>query len=95
MAFDLPTNSTTLTELFVYANKITGFHFGWVILFAWFVISLVISTQRFDNKSALIIASFTTTIFAIFFRVIGIVNELTMYVCIITTIVAIGIAGRR
>lgn len=91
MAFDVASNITGLTDLFGYANYVTEGNFGWVILMTWFVISLVIMSRGYDNKSAFIIASFTTTIFGIFFKVMGLVNDFTMYICIIGTIVAIGI----
>lgn len=91
MAFDVASNITGLTDWFGYANYVTEGNFGWVILMTWFVISLVIMSRGYDNKSAFIIASFTTTIFGIFFKVMGLVNDFTMYICIIGTIVAIGI----
>jgi len=95
MTFDIASNITGLTNWFQYGNYVSEGHFGWVILLTWFIISLVIMTRGYDNKSAFIIASFTTTIFGIFFRVMGLVNDLVMYFCIIATIFAIGMGMKN
>jgi len=92
MTFDIASNITGLTDWFQYGNYVSEGNLGWVILLTWFIISLVIMTRTYDNKSAFVIAAFTTTIFGILFKVMGLVGEMVMYFCIIGTIVSIGVA---
>lgn len=87
--------TTDFAEWAQYGNAVAEGWLGSIWLIASFIITLTIMSQRYDAKSAFIVSSLLTTIFCIFFRVIGIVSDFVMILCIIITLIAIGFGIRK
>jgi len=66
-------NQTRPQDLFVYVNNITDGHFGWVILMCIFVAAFF-SLHNLGNARSFAASSFLTSILAVIFYTLGIIN---------------------
>jgi len=85
-------NITGFTELFQYANYVSGNYMGKLWIVGFFFIVMVIMSQRYDTKSAFVTAGFLSAVFAIFFRVIGIVNNFDVFFAIVVALIAMAVS---
>jgi len=88
--YTLPTNETgeSFLNLFTYVNDVSDGYFFLSILLALFVI-VFISLKNFSNSKAFAGASFFNMIFAIIFRVLGLIENKWMYLSIILVAISI------
>lgn len=83
-------NSGNFFELTKNVNELTGSLWGSMVLFSFFIVLFV--GLRGDMKIKSAAASFSTTIVAILFRVMGFVGDWQVYIFIIVTIVTMTFA---
>lgn len=78
----LPTNSTDISQLFLYANTQTGGYFGVMVLAGIFLISWL-SLQRFGNSTSAAIASYISSLFALMLFGLGILDMSVVFIMIV------------
>ena len=84
-------NVTKITEMIKYADYVSEYTLGTIWILAFFVITITIFSQRYDTKSAFLASSMLCALFTIFFRLIGIMNDLATFVVIAVALVALAI----
>ena len=72
-------NQTRPEDLFVYVNTITDGHFGWVILLCIFVAAFF-SLHNLGNARSFAASSFLSSILALLFYILGIINTFTLLI---------------
>jgi hypothetical protein len=82
-------NVTTWTDLLIWANVVTNYWFGNLVLLAIFLIAFITFLFVDKPEKAFAFSSFICVIIAILFRGIGIVGEIPVILGIIFT--AIGV----
>lgn len=88
MAIYQDPNITGIVDLFVYANTVTNGIFGFGILISLFFI-VYINLSFAENTKAFAVATWVVGLTAVLLRLIGIVNDLTMYTCFVLVLVGI------
>jgi len=71
MAYDLPTNISSISDLMVYNNDVTGGFFSIGILFVIFIILFMLSRKTNDGAESIAISAFITSISGILLSVAG------------------------
>ena len=94
MTYPLPgENLTGMLDFFQYNNSILSFHgvalFGLGILVVLWAIVFSLGLKQTDTPRSALAASFITTIVAILFFIVGMVNYWPVLVCIILTAVSL------
>ena len=93
MAFSSPTSvnwSSGGGEIFDYVNEVSGSVFGWMLILCIYVIfAFSIAYYKRDISMALAISGFMTTVIAIFFRIGGIINTLTLGIVIAVAVLGV------
>lgn len=73
-----------------YANNITDGLFGNIILFAIFVVAFVVlMSKNFRTSVALATSTFITTLLAMMFRILGVIGDSSMLICIVATVASV------
>lgn len=91
--YQTASNVTGFVSWLQYSNTVTSNAFGWVILLVWFIMATTISGNvSGDVKKGFVVGAFTTALFGILFRVMGLVGDFVTYFCIIGAIVAIAVS---
>jgi len=84
-ALDNLTNGSDYVSLLSFVNETTGYWFGNLVLIA--VFSLIFISMKtgfnYDPKSVLSASTFITTVLSIILRLMGLVPDATMYICIL------------
>jgi len=91
--FYSPNNITRINEVFTYGNYVTGGVMGIGLLMVIFVISFIamrnsMADFRGVNAKVFAASSFITMIFSVIFFIMGIVNDMVMYICIVAVAVS-------
>ena len=82
-------NVTSTSKLIDYSNYLTGYWFGPFILIALFCVIVIIRIGKDEKQSTpFVVASFITTIVAVFFRAGQWVNDTHVYMSLGITILA-------
>ena len=89
--YSMPTNVTGFSDLFVWANDTVNQTLGAGLLFAFFIILFSYLKGHSETKEAMATSLYITTILAILFRILAVINDYIMFIFIIATAVA-GIA---
>jgi hypothetical protein len=80
--YEMPQNTTTFVDLVSWTNSITGGLFvNMAMITFWFVVFF--SMKQYLTRQAFTVASWTCMITSIFFRMMGLVDDLMMFVFII------------
>jgi ABC-type siderophore export system fused ATPase/permease subunit len=77
-------NMTGITDLFTTANQLSNNLFGVVILLVWWFL-VFMQLKNYSTKPALLVASFTTTIVAVFLFLFGMVSQVVLIISIVLT----------
>lgn len=88
-SYPIPDNLTTIIDLGTYSNQVTEGIFGTGFLLVLFVVMFLRFHGFRETKASLLGSSMITFIVAVFFRMLGWVNDLTLYVCVILVIIFI------
>jgi len=93
MPFTSPSNinwSSGGGALFDYVNEVSSSVFGWLLILCIYVIfAFSIAYYKRDISMSLAISGFMTTVIAIFFRIGGIINTLTLGITIAVTVLSV------
>jgi len=84
MTYDMPDNLTRWYEILEWTHIVTGYWFGNVIVFAIFMIAFI-SMANHGTKNSFAAACFITSIIAVLFKVLGIINEWVLFVFLFLT----------
>lgn len=76
-------NFTSFSEMMSYANEITNNTYAPSILIVLFLIMFVGLKIKFDTKRAFGASSFMTAIFAVLFRMMGVIDDYVAFIFII------------
>lgn len=75
-------------EIFHYMNEVSFSVFGWLLLVCIHVIfAFSVSYYKRDLTMALAISGFVTLLVAILFRIGGVINTLTLAICITVVVI--------
>jgi len=80
MTYALPTNITGMYTFAVYVNTVTEGHFGWIILLAIGLVSLLVMKHVDDLKTVMLASSILVLIFAVLFWIMGLIGILPLVI---------------
>lgn len=86
--YDMPTNVTRFSDLFTYANTVTGGFLGVIILIMCFCIAFF-AMKNYDTGKAFASACFITTVIAVLLSAMALVSGLVLLICIIATALSV------
>ena len=87
MAFPEPSNLTRVDEFLRYTNMVSDNLFGTLVLIVIYIISLVMFS-KWGMKTSFAVSSYIAAILAVFFKLLGIINELALIIAIIVVAIA-------
>lgn len=100
--FDTANNITGMSDLVVYGSNVSGGFLGLMILLMVFFISFMAMRNRASeqpgvNAKIFLASSFLTSVVSVLLMMIGAINEITVYVCVAGTAIAIfaNVIGNR
>jgi hypothetical protein len=83
-------NYSSLNQVPLYVNEVSGGIFGWFSLVCLYVIfAFGISYYKKDIPMGLAISGFIVTIFAILFRILGLINSVHLAICITISVLGL------
>jgi|26BtaG_2_1085354.scaffolds.fasta_scaffold03714_7 hypothetical protein len=88
-------NVTGWSGLLIWADYVTGYWLGQLILIAIFLIMFITLTYVSEADKAFVVSSFMTTLMALLFRGIGIIGELPLIIGIVMTAIGFLIVKKR
>lgn len=83
LQFATAQNMTSFTNMFLYANDVTGNWFGLLIVFSMLIICVLSLTTLYNFKTGLAVGSFFTFIISSFLMGAGLVGEVENFVIVI------------
>jgi hypothetical protein len=86
----MPENVTSIQEMFVYANTVSGDFFGVGVLIALYIIVFgYLRSKNSETSSCFVVAGFITSFAAIFFFLLGLIENWHLYICIFSLVAAL------
>jgi len=85
VVYEMPTNVGNMTSFMQWGNTTLEGYAGILVLLAFFVIGYVTVSWRTESGNAFTFSMIITTFMAMFFRIIGIVDSTTLFICFILT----------
>lgn len=93
MIFPPPTNgSIGFVNVMAYANSLTDIGFGGVLGLVWLIVieaCLFLMMKAFSYDRALSTSMFITSVIGVILRILGMVNDQILYICLIMLIIAL------
>lgn len=83
-------NQTDLPGMFKYANSVSGDAFGvGIALSLYFIIFFYLKSRAESTPESMAVAGFITTIVSVFLRLLGLVSNKALFICIVMTVIPV------